>query len=245
MGLLTTVTFENSLTMAPEDRVVNTFAVKTQGDQHTQGKLEALGAAFANFYNAVPTGRPSSVGSFLSSVLSRGANHMVIRFYDITNHLDGSPAGSPIQDYITALTAAQAGDSMPTEVAMCATIESVGRGEAPVESPDGPDADLKVDRPRQRNTGRIYLGPFLRAAAVEQTNYNRPNAAFRQTVRQAFKDLAVAVGNIPDAPAVWDLGVWSRKDAIIRAAGFISIDDAWDTQRRRGQAPTIREREAL
>jgi hypothetical protein len=39
--------------------------------------------------------------------------------------------------------------------------------------------------------------------------------------------------------------VWSRKDAQVRPVAAVSIDNAFDIQRRRGEEPTLRTRTAL
>ena len=70
----------------------------------------------------------------------------------------------------------------------------------------------------------------------------RPSADVQDLAISAVMTLDDALRAIdPD----YDLGVWSRADARLTAISHVSVDDAWDTQRRRGVDPTARRRVAL
>lgn len=245
MTLKAVVTLE-SLTAEEKDNVTNTFAIGgTVSEADVDPTMEAaLNAAFADFYNAVPTGATAgnALGVFLSTTLSRVANANRLDLYDTTGLLDGAPHGSPFSSTLWTLTPASA-TAYPSEVACCVTLESSGRADAPVETPDGTDSDSLVDRPQQRHTGRVYIGPLATVAGSVVSSVSRPSAGFLDCVRLAVKDLNADI-IAATAGAGW-LGVWSRKDASIRPVAFVSTDDAWDTQRRRGEGPTGRTRIAV
>lgn len=106
--------------------------------------------------------------------------------------------------------------SGPTEVAICLSYATV----------DDPESST----PRRR--GRIYLGPI----AGGETNNPRPAAG----LREAVLDLGEALASVGFASATtWML--YSPTDKAYAKIESIWTDDSWDTQRRRGQEPTLRE----
>lgn len=243
MGLLVQVGLA-AISGEPKDRVINTFAIKTQGDGHTSENLNDLAGAFETFYNVDP-GNGGKVCTYLSSLLSRTADSCSIDVYDITGKLFGQPHGSPIFTRLWTLGANNGSVALPPEVACAVRLEAVGRADAPVETADGSDPDFDPDRPKMRHTGRFFVGPLTVSGLEPSAAAGFLDAGLRTTLLEATKDLAVNIGNIPDAPAVWDLGVWSRKDGVIRAAAHVVLDSAPDTQRRRGWTPAFLQREAL
>lgn len=220
----------------PKDKIVNTYAIGESAPGSHTG-VAALKTALGRVYTASVTSMGGSLGMFLSPAISRVANACAIKLYDVTGHLDGSPHGSPFDVSSFTMPAALGSTPLPEEVAFAVTLEAHNRGDQRVEVPDGADPDAKPDRPRQRFTGRVYLGPW--AEGVEQADSNgmcRPNATTRDGCRDALKRFADEL-DTNTADALW-LGVWSRKDQTIREVEFLRTDDAWDTQRRRGASPT-------
>lgn len=103
------------------------------------------------------------------------------------------------------------GGTGPTENACCLSYQTVD--------------DANASTPRRR--GRIYIG----APSVGV----RPSLAYIEQVRAFGEDLgAVGVGSAQ----TWLM--FSRTDNVAVKIESIAIDDAWDTQRRRGLAPTAR-----
>lgn len=240
MSALVTVTLPSSTGMA-EDGIVNQFAlVGDPGEYDTD--FELLRTAFANFYNAVPSGASVNVASLLSPVLSRTTLASVVKLYDIEGHLSGTPHGSPIAEGGFTLAAAGAGTPLPSEVALVFTLETASRAASPVEVADSGDSGTARDRPKMRHTGRIYLGPLGSITTRVVSGVCRPTDNATDVPRLAFSVLQTAIEGIA---AGGSLGVWSRKDAIVRPAAFVSCDDAFDTQRRRGEGPKNRYRMAL
>lgn len=221
----------------PKDKVVNTFAI----GEHVPGAhsgIAELKTALARVYTVATAGSGGQpLGGWLGPQLSRVANACAIKLYDITDHLDGSPHGSPFDVATFTLAASLGNDPMPEEVALCCTLEAQGRGAQRVEVPDGADPNAAPDRPRQRYTGRTYFGPWQASESVVDANsMARPNATIQTTLREVMKRLADEL-DTNTADDLW-LGVWSRADRAIREVEFVRTDDAWDTQRRRGNSPT-------
>jgi hypothetical protein len=120
-------------------------------------------------------------------------------------------------------------------MALAITLEAIGREDAAVEASGG------ASRPKQRRTGRVYVGP-LNTIASATTGTSRPTAGIITHFLEAVDVLNADLISLSNGEA---LGVWSRSDATVRALEAVSIDNAWDTQRRRGVAATARTRNTL
>lgn len=219
----------------PKDKVVNTYAIAEADGPHVGSAADYV-TAISRIYTAVEPLSGFAVGAQMSGALSRAANACAVKLYDITDHLDGSPHGSPYHVGTFTLPAALAADPMPEEVAYAVTLESLTRADQFVEVPDGADPGAAVDRPRQRHTGRVYLGPwnsFL--VAADANGMSRPTATMQQMCREAVKRACNEVDAI--GADVNSIGIWSRVDRAIRGVHMVRTDDAWDTQRRRGASP--------
>lgn len=234
---LATVTFAG-VSGIPDDSVVNSFALDNFDSAASPGDLSSMTNNLVNFYNAVPPLGAFAVGSYISDAISRVANSAVIRYYDITGLLNGAPHGSPWAVANWTLVAAGGANQLPAEVALCITLEAFGRSDAAVEAPDGADSDFLIDRPKQRKTGRIYLGPLSTQASDALGTPCRPTTTFMDDCLKAIKELNTQV--FLDTGSA--LCVWSRKDANLIDLEAVSVDDAWDIQRRRGASPTGRTR---
>jgi hypothetical protein len=116
------------------------------------------------------------------------------------------------------------------------TLRAISWDTQPVEAPDGGDAGGLPDRPRSRYTGRLYLGPLASNVAFTDANgLARPSVESRTLITDALKathDEYQATGHL-------GVCVWSRSDAVAREITAVEVDDAFDTQRRRGAAPSV------
>lgn len=229
MSKLAVVTLP-SVTGLAKDNYVNTWAIAEHVDNVTSDAKEAsILSALADFY--------VGMGGIFSSAVSRAANACTLKLYDITGHLDGTPHGSPIQLGAFGMPAPAAGIDFPSEVAIAVTLEGTHRADSAVEVGTPPV------RPKQRHTGRVYLGP-LRDTISDHGSPCRPAAASMTSIRTAVDTLdnaLRAIGTIGLLP-MYSLGVWSRKNATIYPLANVSTDNAFDTQRRRGEASTARTR---
>lgn len=118
------------------------------------------------------------------------------------------------KDYPNAQAAASL--SCPSEVAICLSYATV----------DNPEAST----PRRR--GRIYLGPLR----YQEIQSDRPTP----TLRGQVLDFGAGLAQIGTGTAqTWKL--YSKTDGQTADIESIWVDDAWDTQRRRGLEPTLRE----
>lgn len=126
---------------------------------------------------------------------------------------------APIRTATQALTLAAT--ALPAELAVCLSYRA-----APVSGV-----------PVARTRGRVFLGPLSTAwLGSELAGDIRPNAATATSTRDVFKIFADTLeGNFPWA-------VFSPTSNVARQVVEVSTDDAFDIQRRRGAAPTVRTR---
>lgn len=231
-----------------EDSFVNTYAVtgETPTDVVHQGQLLS---GIIRIYNELVT--TARIAQFLSPVISRVTNACHARMYDLDDGAGGikdvlTPGvilGSPIAETAWTLNAAGGTENpLPNEVAMVCTLNALGRDAAAVEIPDTGDPGSEPDRPKQRRTGRVYIGPLNFTAQTAASSQPIPVDLFEDTVRGAIINADEWLRTASDTgPAGNRLGVWSRKDRIVRGLEAVTTDNAWDTVRRRGRGPTIRQ----
>lgn len=218
-----------------EDAVVNTFAVSAPGFVGDNTDLGEVTIPLAQFYTRAD-GLGQKVGSWLGHGLSRTAGACQIKLFDITAHLNGSPHGSPFATDFFTLPAPGVDTTLPEEVALAITTRADGWQEAAVELPDGPDAGSEVDRIRQRLSGRIYVGPLTGQAFESDAGFKaRPKTALRDTLLNSLHRTTAELAANGHA-----LIVWSRKNAGWSPVSHLQVDNAFDTQRRRGPDPTVR-----
>ena len=209
-GSLITITF-NSVTNIPRDQVVNTWAVDSAGQLGTGVAYTAMDT----FYNGIENSLGLPIASFMSNAISR-ANAAVIKVFDLSEP-------EPREPYeVDSMNLAAAGSydfPLPDEVAVClsfAAEETVG-----------------TSTPSRR--GRIFLGP-LNSDAIGTGGDNatpRVSDALQTCLVEQAQELFDISGGVMPA-------VWSRKDDIVRPATVAWVDNAWDSQRRRGRDATAR-----
>lgn len=244
MSFLAVVTFQSD-TGEDRDAVQNTFTIATNvaGEDLSVADEADINQAFSDLYNATGVDQTGPINLWLSPVLSNIALDARLDLYDIEGNLDGSPHGSPFSSTLFTLDAAAGGTPFPSEVAICVTLEAIGRAAAPVEAPDGADPGVQIDRPQQRRTGRWFYGPMRSTGAAVVAGVARPLTELTDNLREATRNLHDNLDAI--SPEILGLGVWSRSDEVVRVLEAVSTDNAFDIQRRRGEAPVARTRLAV
>lgn len=213
-----------SLTGNPADDADNDFAFEVT--TLNSATADNLATALASFYNTVQVipGTDYSVANFLSSVISRAANAATIDFYDLTGHLNGSAHASPVftRNFTVGAIAAGSPIDLPAEVAVCLSFHADLTG---IPEKSG------ATRPAARRKGRVFIGPL--------NNFSQTGVPV--VVGAPIRDaLAAAAITLSDAVGA-SQRVWSRTGAALYGpivGGW--IDNAFDTQRRRGEAYTAR-----
>lgn len=199
----------------PEDRFVNTWHFsRPDSIGKVTADMDLIAARLIEFFedDVAPTNR--SVVSYIpASVIT---NALEIRIYDLA---EAEPRQPTMYD---AAVTPGATVALPTEVACCVSYY----------------AERNI--PGQR--GRVYIGPLSTETGVD-TDLGRglrPADAFVNTLNAAAGRLAAY--NIVGANLV-DWVVYSRRAGDAGGARPITggwVDNAYDTQRRRGTAPTTR-----
>lgn len=195
------------------DDVVNTFNFVGLSDAETMAPL-ALGL-LADFYGGLNGIQIQRIKDMLSGELAVAGTR--IKVYD---HADPEPR-VPILDESLGLTNATNAPfaNLPGEVAIGISYHA--------EQVSGVAA--------ARRRGRIYLGPLRNdALAGTGTTPSRPPVAM-------LVDLAQAARGLASGPSGCRWAVYSRRDEAFREIVGGHIDNAFDTQRRRGVETTLRQ----
>lgn len=210
----------------PEDDVVNTFNFQITGI-FGDFDLPDIEDKIMSFYNDTFPPAVQSVGRQLGPQISRTIKP-IFRHYDVTGHLTGAPAGSPVRMAAAPrfIEASAPSNGLPGEVAICLSFS----GDLGTDVEFGPGGT----RPRSRDRGRLYIGPLY-------TNVLQDNGNGRVSVNSATMTALLRAGEFlmgnPDVR--WQ--VWSRAAGVMKQVTRVWVDDAFDTQRRRGQGPLIRQ----
>lgn len=210
----------------PEDNVVNTFTFQTAAvGSPTSADYDDIAVFLQSFYNNAQTSG-STVANLLGTQLSRAANGVTIKQYDLDGHLLGDAHGSPRRVSTFTLGASQGGETnMPSEVAICLSYHALLTDF---------QQELGNTRPAARRRGRLYLGPLCTLARTQDatTGDVKVSSVARSTLTQAATALLAS-------PTVsWSQ--WSRKQAAVSDVTGGFVDDAFDTQRRRGRNASLR-----
>lgn len=245
--LLLTCTMEDSNGFT-DDSVVSQFAFRSEST-NVEAEAEALAIHVEYFWNDAYGDAIAPLSSFLSSQISRAANACTIRAYEITGKLGylepGDPNyeagkkklplhGSPVYEHPFTLGAPATPDNLPPQIASVLTLRARTADMTPAEGPGG-------TRPKQRVTGRLYIGKLNNRAAVAGDatagNFPRPDGDFNTAMLQAAEGLQ-ARADVSNS--VWC--VWSRTAGSMLGIVAAEIDDSWDVIRSRKTRPTVRVR---
>jgi hypothetical protein len=199
----------------PEDRFVTTMHFRTPS-----GTAEALHFAEADekvrsFWldpNPGSTNDPGSIASNLGPQVVRGPGALEVRCYHLGDPEPREPVITQHEVLGTASTSA-----LPSEVAVCLSFAG--------------------ERSLPSTRGRIYVGPLAHSALQLETTSKRPRVAAHVMLQLVDAAQRIA-GGTDSEPARWVVySPTTNTSTLIRQA---YVDDAFDTQRRRGEAPVNR-----
>lgn len=193
----------------PKDRFINTFHGVTVPDPLTVD-LQAMCDAVLGFYDSSSHGLTSYLSPWCAG---DGRN---VKIYN----LDDEKPRAPIFEFEVTATPpiTTSGTGFPNEVCCCLSYKAL-----PVSG-----------QVASRRRGRIYIGPLNTATgSITPPGDSRPAPAFQNRLLGAAQ---ACWGELADAGFIWS--VYSpTNDAAVAIATF-TVDDAFDTQRRRGFDPT-------
>jgi hypothetical protein len=176
--------------------------------------LDQIVLKIREFYdNVLPNAL--KVASLLSAI-SLNANNAKIEIYNLSDPIPRSPVRVDVR-----LMAGHGAGGHPSEVALVMSFSSV--------PPPGV--------PQARRRGRMYLGPLSNQSSLIENAVGdvRPATLAIETLKQAAERMA--------KPELTGLASWVTRSTIDGAIGVVSrgfVDNAYDTQRRRGTRATNR-----
>lgn len=197
-----------------KDQYVNTFHFV--GPIVTGSNFPALAEKVRHFYAVAAPLATKPIEQWMAPMSDfAGAR---VKMYDT----DDPPHTGPVyEETYTPGTHGQTGENLPSEVAVCLSYAAV------------PEVGIPIARQR----GRIYIGPLAATtlSPAPQSTISRPSLDFRTDLVKAARELyEQALGlfygwvvHSETAGEDWAIARWW-------------CDDAWDTQRRRGDAPSSR-----
>jgi len=211
----------------PRDAVQNTFAWRGESDPDPEDAADEINARLDAFY--------TGINNMISSAVD--TNAIAVKHY---NYADAVPRIPFREDIISAGASSTSGYDLPAEVAIVCTFEG---------------AKASGYNMRRRR-GRIYVGPLQIGAADSPLV---PSSFVDTLADSAEANLLGSTGG----PYDMTLAVYSRSTHYGKAIGdpvlpsddevpanldnaFVPVvrlwvDDAWDTQRRRGVGDTVRD----
>jgi hypothetical protein len=186
------------------------------------------------FFNLVGEGQVNPLCQYISPSIDRGVNHSSWAVYDISGHLNGTPAGGPVAAGSFTLGPAVSAKACPEGVAICVGWRAAYGSDVefgPVVPPEtGPS------RPRARDRNRLYFGP-LDGETLELD----PSTQRTRLAQSVLSDVLIACNAMGESPPPgWYPRVWSRKNAAVKPPVEWFTDDRPDYQRRRSDPSTIR-----
>lgn len=196
----------------PEDVSVNTFHFSTADGSIGSSHVVEAAARIEAGYNLQTAGL--KILDVLGGQLN-GTWH--VKGFDLG---DSTPRVPKADLELVAFT--PSGTSLPAEVALCVSYQ----------------ATPQSGNPQASRRNRVFLGPL--GVTVNAANASdvasRPTLAAKNTAIQGIKKLNTAVNGATNLQWV----VYSEKLQAFAAVHDLWVDDAFDTQRRRGEAPTSR-----
>jgi hypothetical protein len=153
-----------------------------------------------------------SLAGILSVVVAQNGHE--IKYYDLEWAI---PPNYPTAIETFNLTSTPSAATLPTEVACCISMQG----------------QKLPGLPQRRRRGRVYIGPL----STTTNSLGRPSAGLQAQLKTSVLALKTALLAC-DEPGT--LAVWSEVDGAAVPVTDGWIDDAYDTQRRRGVQKTSR-----
>lgn len=221
----------------PADEVDNTFHFGWTGvGSPGSSDFDALREGLEDFYTDTAGGGVRGIAAYLSPVLSRTTD-ATVDIYNI-NTTTGQ-AGNPvaIRSLTLGAVSGSAGARLPEEVACCLSFRGSysTRVEDEPAGPTGPEGDHHL---RARVRGRVYIGPLVTLAlhSASAGDEARVSQDLQTDLVESARDFLHAdLGS-----SSWAWSVYSRVEQAYVAVTVVWVDNAWDTQRRRGAKTTSR-----
>lgn len=214
------------------DYPTNVFHFRTEGTAALTVERDAIHSALGTFYTAIRTYLASTwEGSLIEKFYVRDSSFDAPDSATYTAGPWGPPVATLTQTITGGVPTTQG--ALPCEVAAALSFHgdytSVAEYGPDVDSDGWPDS-----RPRARYRGRLYIGPL--GSGVLTTD----GTTFKPTLTSTFRNALVAAGTALMGATTVKWSTHSRTDRRFDTVVGGWVDDAFDTQRRRGPAPTVK-----
>jgi hypothetical protein len=219
----------------------------------TSGSLSGLATAVIAFFNSQGS-QTKSMAGYMPTCIDRTANSCLVSIQNITGHLDGTAAGSPIS--LTNFSLGAPG-TLPVSLPEGVSLALSWRAAYGTDVEYGPVTDIPtpkhiVDkygadpthkgrtRPRARDRNRTYLGPLGVSTIGNEATTNRCQftTSFVGDALKALQTLSLV--NVSGEPN-FALRTWSRRNASLKLATTLYADDRPDYQQRRTDPSNLRQ----
>lgn len=197
-----------------KDRFVNTWCFT--GTDSAATMATTAHTLLKDFYKVIATPATNAVGSYLSNALSRAFGDMILKSYNLADPMPRVPILTEGNNLPSSISSTL---GLPSEVAVCLSFQAARQS--------------GVSQARRR--GRVFIGPLgpgVQAGAA--TVFPTVDTAFSLALRSAALRMVTA----GTAGTSW--AVWSPTSGVARVVANGWVDDAFDTQRRRGIAASTR-----
>ncbi len=221
----------------PEDERVNDFYfVQYDLGTGTNETVDDIRDRLVSFYNTIHAPATKSISQLLGDQVSRATNACSIVCYEknlaFPDGLWGSPAG--VRNFTMGV--ADVTEGLPAEVAIGLSFHA-DLDDVP-ETAANPTPPPLTIRPAARRRGRVYLGPWSRTnvlGADVATGDGIPATMVLNVIANSAGFLLAQNTGVDLKWSTWSPTGSEYHDVV---GGY--VDNAFDTQRRRGSAPTNR-----
>lgn len=216
------VTFEG-VSGVPSGRYVNDWCFEGPADP-TNGEWTTLFEELQKFYDDVDGAQTFPMLYYMSEEIATTGHEM--RAYE----LETPPPHIPLAVYSFGMTVDDTITALPAEVACVLSFH----GDVVAGTDVGPGPHLKA---RHRN--RVFLGPLnINSLEIIGGDTPRPRTVFMSNMMYAAGGL---LNNATLIAAGWNWAIWSPTRADGEHVRGGHVDNAFDTQRRRGAAATLKQ----
>lgn len=214
-----------------EDVSINVWHFRTVDPEPTEAEITTAATSLIDFYYEPPSDASTTdtIAQAMAPWINFSFSNCYLRIVGV-DQVTGAELGAAIITNYDGPSQPDPSDSnLPLEVAICCSFKGY-YSEGPV-----------LERARRR--GRVYIGPLN--DTVLQGNGTaappRPSVDFVNLLTAKMQDLrenAQTGAGTGGASAPWV--IWSRAGGAIHNVVGGWVDNAWDTQRRRGNETTTR-----
>lgn len=198
----------------PKDAVVNTWHFRTAAGVIGPTDYDNVRDMLKDFFTKAYTISGSATARVSSFMTNQATSGTVL----VKGYILGETPGAP-PDYSSTFGLAGVGSTapIPSEVALCVSFQ----------------AALADGTNQRRRRNRKYIGPFSTAALG---SVGRPATSLQNSLIAAGREMILA----SNASLTWDWVGYSPTDAQYWVIDNGWVDNAWDSQRRRGLSGSSR-----